>query len=175
MKVPKYIKKAIIKTGEANAIAFKNSEIVRNWLEKNNLTEDTAKSPVMNMEDNFIDCCEYGNNNTSEFIEILENLKGGLTMKLEEAIKFLKLHSNYNGKLDKGQCIRIPEENFTKTKQAIETVLQALENSIPKQVIKEKLIESETLIDNSQGCINNEDLYKEYGKIKLAKELLEGK
>lgn len=48
----------------------------------------------------------------------------------EEAIKFLELHTNFMGKLDKGRCIRIPEENFTKTKESLETVLNMLkENS----------------------------------------------
>lgn len=48
----------------------------------------------------------------------------------EEAIKFLELHTNFMGKLDKGRCIRIPEENFTKTKESIKTVLNMLkENS----------------------------------------------
>lgn len=44
----------------------------------------------------------------------------------KEAIKFLELHTNFMGKLDKGRCIRIPEENFTKTKQSIEIVLNML-------------------------------------------------
>lgn len=48
----------------------------------------------------------------------------------EDAIKFLELHTNFMGKLDKGRCIRIPEENFTKTKESIKTVLNMLkENS----------------------------------------------
>lgn len=48
----------------------------------------------------------------------------------EEAVKFLELHTNFMGKLDKGRCIRIPEENFTKTKESIKTVLNMLkENS----------------------------------------------
>ena len=34
MKVPANIKKAIIETARANAIAYRNSEIVRDWLSK---------------------------------------------------------------------------------------------------------------------------------------------
>lgn len=53
-----------------------------------------------------------------------------MTKEQEEAIKFLELHTNFMGKLDKGRCIRIPEENFTKTKESIKTVLNMLkENS----------------------------------------------
>ena len=39
--------------------------------------------------------------------------------------------------------------------------------------IKAKIKESELLIDNSQGCMSDEDLYKEYGKIEFGKSLLE--
>lgn len=41
--------------------------------------------------------------------------------------------------------------------------------------IKAKIEESELLIDNSQGCMSNEDLYKEFGKIEFGKSLLEEK
>ncbi len=66
MKVPKYIKEAVEKTAKANFIAYKNSEIVRNWLEKYNLEESY-------LNEVFIDCCEYGTNNPQDFIEELEN------------------------------------------------------------------------------------------------------
>ena len=49
-----------------------------------------------------------------------------MTKEQEDAIKFLELHTNFMGKLDKGRCIRIPEENFTKTKESIKTVLNML-------------------------------------------------
>lgn len=39
--------------------------------------------------------------------------------------------------------------------------------------IKAIIEESELLIDNSQGCMSNEDLYKEFGKIEFGKSLLE--
>lgn len=92
-----------------------------------------------------------------------------MNKELEETVKYLKLHCEYNGILDKGRCIRIQEKSFTKTKQAIKTVLsyieksekdlesknrlleitrielneteKQLENSIPKQVVEEKIEE----------------------------------
>ena len=42
-----------------------------------------------------------------------------------------------------------------------------------KDKIKAEIEESELLIDNSQGCMSNEDLYKEYGKIEFGQSLLE--
>ena len=39
--------------------------------------------------------------------------------------------------------------------------------------IKAEIEESELLIDNSQGCMSDEDLYKEYGKIEFGQSLLE--
>ena len=42
-----------------------------------------------------------------------------------------------------------------------------------KDKIKAKIEESELLIDNSQGCMSDEDLYKEYGKIEFGQSLLE--
>lgn len=41
-----------------------------------------------------------------------------MTKEQEEAIKFLELHTNFMGKLDKGRCIRIPEENLQKQNKA---------------------------------------------------------
>lgn len=42
-----------------------------------------------------------------------------------------------------------------------------------KDKIKAEIQESELLIDNSQGCMSDKDLYKEYGKIEFGKSLLE--
>ena len=39
--------------------------------------------------------------------------------------------------------------------------------------IKKKLKECENLIDVSQGCMNDEDLYREYGKREILQELLD--
>ena len=44
-----------------------------------------------------------------------------------------------------------------------------------KDKIKAKIEESKKLIDDSQGCITEKELYKEYGKIELWQELLEDK
>ena len=71
MKVPNYIKDAITKTAKHNAIACRNSEIVRKWLHKYGLD---IESTGYYMIDSFIDCCEYGNNNANEFIKELEAL-----------------------------------------------------------------------------------------------------
>lgn len=66
----------------------------------------------------------------------------------EEAIKFLELHTNFMGKLDKGRCIRIPEENFTKTKESIKTVLNMLkENSAEIQQKNTELAEKNAEIE----------------------------
>ena len=46
-------------------------------------------------------------------------------------------------------------------------------NKLWKDKIKTKIEESELLIDNSQGCMSDEDLYKEYGKIEFGQSLLE--
>lgn len=67
MKIPKYIEKAIRDTAKASAIAYKNSEIVRNWLENHPKYEE--------LNDTFIDCCEYGNNIPEVFIERLKEVE----------------------------------------------------------------------------------------------------
>lgn len=64
-----------------------------------------------------------------------------MTKEQEEAIKFLELHTNFMGKLDKGRCIRIPEENFTKTKESIKTVLNMLKEQDAKIEKKDKMID----------------------------------
>lgn len=55
--------------------------------------------------------------------------------------------------------------------QDLDTVLQALENSIPKQVIEEKIIIDTNKLNHSVNGILSE-MYK--ARITLAKELLEG-
>lgn len=64
-----------------------------------------------------------------------------MTKEQEDAIKFLELHTNFMGKLDKGRCIRIPEENFTKTKESIKTVLNMLKEQEAKIEKKDKMID----------------------------------
>ena len=79
-----------------------------------------------------------------------------MTKEQEEAIKFLELHTNFMGKLDKGRCIRIPEENFTKTKESIKTVLNMLKE-------KEAEIEKykKLLADNLAKYLNDSIKAKE--------------
>ena len=79
-----------------------------------------------------------------------------MTKEQEDAIKFLELHTNFMGKLDKGRCIRIPEENFTKTKESIKTVLNMLKE-------KEAEIEKykKLLADNLARELNNSIKAKE--------------
>ena len=64
-----------------------------------------------------------------------------MTKEQEEAINFLELHTNFMGKLDKGRCIRIPEENFTKTKESIKTVLNMLKEKDTEIEKKDKMID----------------------------------
>lgn len=120
--------------------------------------------------------------NKKQFYEIKN--RGVLDNKeLEEATKHLELHSEYNGIVDKGQCIRIPEKNFTKTKEAIETVLKELErlqeDYISKDKIREEIAEHRNYLLN-QAITSNPALDahfrdKENYVIKILKELLEGK
>ena len=91
--------------------------------------------------------------------------------ELEEAIKYLELHSDYNGIVNKGQCIRIPEKNFIQTKKAIETVLQALKNSIPKEVIENKKLLLEGTILNNDYASNKDKDIAEY-QVNILQELL---
>lgn len=73
----------------------------------------------------------------------------------EEAIKFLELHTNFMGKLDKGRCIRIPEENFTKTKESIKTVLNMLkENSAEIHQKNTELAEKNAEIEKYKQLYN---------------------
>lgn len=74
MKVPKYIKEAIKKCAYHNNIANENEKIVRTWLDKNKLSEETCEDIQHNMTDSFIDSCIY-TDNSDEFIEELENWK----------------------------------------------------------------------------------------------------
>ena len=66
-----------------------------------------------------------------------------MTKEQEDAIKFLELHTNFMGKLDKGRCIRIPEENFTKTKESIKTVLNMLKEKDAEIARLKKLLEEQ--------------------------------
>ena len=75
-----------------------------------------------------------------------------MTKEQEEAIKFLELHTNFMGKLDKGRCIRIPEKNFTKTKQSIETLLNMLKEK-ELEIEKYKKLLADNLAKNLNDSI----------------------
>lgn len=74
MKVPKHIKEAIKKCAHHNNIANKNEKIVREWLDKNKLSEETCENIQHDMTDSFIDSCIY-KDNSNYFIEKLESLR----------------------------------------------------------------------------------------------------
>lgn len=77
-----------------------------------------------------------------------------MTKEQEDAIKFLELHTNFMGKLDKGRCIRIPEENFTKTKESIKTVLNMLKEK-DAEIEKYKQLYNKALSDAVTTAHNN--------------------
>ncbi|RFB28719.1 hypothetical protein [Brevibacillus sp. VP] len=65
MKVPKYIREAIIKNAKANEVAMQTDRIVRDWLEKKKIYNDS----VIDM---YIDNCDIGND-PDGFIKFLES------------------------------------------------------------------------------------------------------
>ena len=83
-----------------------------------------------------------------------------MTKEQEEAIKFLELHTNFMGKLDKGRCIRIPEENFTKTKESIKTVLNMLkENSAEIHQKNTELAEKNAEIEKLKKVLDEKYIF----------------
>lgn len=68
MKVPKYIKDSIIKSGKHNAIAVEENNKVRDWLDKQGYGENYC------IIDQLIDSIEMSNN-PSGFIKFLEEDK----------------------------------------------------------------------------------------------------
>lgn len=106
-------------------------------------------------------------------------------MKLEEAKKICRLLCGKKNK--KGKRIY---ETFTRMNmqlkystddmaEAIETILQALENSIPKQVIEDKIKEYEELVEDFEKTDNSGRFKRtksiDYYKLEAFKELLEDK
>jgi len=89
-----------------------------------------------------------------------------MNKELEEAIKILRHYADGIASYDRNN----------RTFGAIETVLQALENSISKQVVKEKVAEVIKLIETEQFKILMGDT-NVCNRVKyiLIKELLEGK
>jgi hypothetical protein len=64
VKVPKYIKEAIIKNTQASQIANETDRVIREWFLKNKINNDSVI-------DAYIDSCNYGNQ-PEDFIEFLE-------------------------------------------------------------------------------------------------------
>ena len=95
-------------------------------------------------------------------------------MQLEEAIHMLKSYSRMSHKLTDNQ-------GRPKLDQAIETVLQVLDNSIPKQTLEAEIerVKEERLNLKSRADLKHEILMQEdcklLGEQKAYKKLLEGK
>lgn len=66
MKLPNYIKEAIIKSAKHEVIATKNNNLVRDWLTQNAPSE-------LDWEDYLIDTLEQGREGSKEFIEFIES------------------------------------------------------------------------------------------------------
>lgn len=78
----------------------------------------------------------------------------------------------YNKEKEKNKKLKDKCKELIFEKQELTS---ALLDSTPNDKIKAKIEECELLIDNSQGCMSDEDLYKEYGKIEFGQSLLEEK
>ena len=74
MKVPKYIKNAILRCSYYNSKAKKYELQIYNWLDKNKLSDDTCDDYDMSVSDSFIDLCLYGEDNGNLFIDLLERI-----------------------------------------------------------------------------------------------------
>lgn len=75
MKVPKYIKEAILKAGKYFALAHKYNNIARDWLVENNLIDENKGDGDNGFDlDEYIDLVEYGGGGQT-IIENLENLE----------------------------------------------------------------------------------------------------
>lgn len=75
MKIPKYIKEAILKASKHFEIAHKNNNIVRDWLVENNLiNEDKGNGNNGFNLDDYIDLVEYGSGGGKTIIDDLERL-----------------------------------------------------------------------------------------------------
>ncbi len=77
---------------------------------------------------------------------------------------------------------KLQKENEELHKEINERIKLKIENEkivdtqfLPIQKVKALKQEAQNLIDNSQGCMLEEDLHKEYGKIEACDELLEGR
>lgn len=87
-----------------------------------------------------------------------------MNKELEEAIKYLKLiRKNHD----------LEKKGYVYTEDAIETVLNYIDNSISKEDIKEKL--EETKYRLNETMITEKDMQYNLGKCAALQDLLEGK
>lgn len=96
-------------------------------------------------------------------------------MKLEEAISnLLEIKEDFDWDLQHKSSRTDEEINLAnKYSKSIETVLQALDDSIPKRKIEYKLEELYTRYTKLKGWKNNEVVIKYHSDVKVLKELLE--
>jgi uncharacterized phage infection (PIP) family protein YhgE len=126
---------------------YKNTKTILNLIEKQSKEiEEYKKQLDLNNE------CEIALN--SKVMDLEKEIE-----ELKDKNKTLKNLQNDTNGLYIGMIER---------KNYFERELQKFEDKI-----KAKIEESELLIDNSQGCMSDEDLYKEFGKIEFGKSLLE--
>lgn len=87
MKIPRYIKEAIIKARKHYALANKNNSIVRDWLVENNLIDENKGNGKNGFDlDSYIDIIEFGQGEAEEIINGLESLN----MENQEEFNLLK-------------------------------------------------------------------------------------
>lgn len=161
-KIPKQLAKAlgIEKEDTDSLIAFKES-----------LFEQTVKENVKLKKQ--VEQLEKENE------ELTENLNK--KDKTIEAMRYIKNTSRYEDTIliDKGRAnstrrnkflIELSNGEFVEVNK-LKFKANAYDSLVEK--IKKKLKECENLIDVSQGCMNDEDLYREYGKREILQELLD--
>ena len=73
------------------------------------------------------------------------------------------------------ELIRENQELKDKYAAFVKMSSEVIANSILVQKVEDLKQSSEDLIDASQGCMSEEDLLQEHGKIKAYEELLEGR
>lgn len=97
-----------------------------------------------------------------------------MNKELEEAIKYLKLiRKNHD----------LEKKGYVYTEEAIQTVLNYIENSISKEVIEEKIEELKNITDkydkqrenDEETDLSYEEASRYASKLEVLQELLEGK
>ena len=120
-----------------------------------------------------------------EAIDLLKNIDKQKCMMLEcpvvknnieRQLKIIELNRTIRKQSKEIEELTLDLEEMTKSnnhKKENWVHKNILNSYVSKDKIKAKIEESELLIDNSQGCMSDEDLYKEYGKIEFGQSLLE--